>query len=389
MRWMYISWITIQILVGYNLVVPFVLFYFWRLKKNDDPSKHVSLEEADYAIIVTAYQQTDMLPIVVESILKVNYNNYLVYVVADNCDVTSLVFNSEKVILLKPIEILASNTASHFYAINRFVRSHERLTIIDSDNIVHPEYLNSLNNSFSSGVMAVQGLRKPKNLNTTYACLDAARDIYYHFYDGKLLFELGSSATLSGSGMAFTTKLYRDSLEPLNINGAGFDKVLQATIVGKNQRIGFNEFAIVFDEKTSKSDQLVEQRARWINSWFKYFKYGFQILKASALNRSLNQLLFGLILLRPPLFIFILLSLICMVTNFFISATAVFVWAFSFLLFVISFVRALQYSKADKRIYDSLKNIPNFIFFQVKSLLKSRGANKASVSTTHYHTDSI
>jgi hypothetical protein len=47
------------------------------------------------------------------------------------------------------------------------------------------------------GFAAVQGERKAKNLDTTYACLDAARDIYYHFYDGKLLFHIGSSATLA------------------------------------------------------------------------------------------------------------------------------------------------------------------------------------------------
>ncbi|MFX4827802.1 glycosyltransferase, partial [Acinetobacter baumannii] len=91
--------------------------------------------------------------------------------------------------------------------INRFKRPHERLTIIDSDNIIDPDYLQALNVYFDKGFKAVQGLRDAKNIDTTVAALDAARDIYYHYYDGKLLFEVGSSATLSGSGMAFTVSL--------------------------------------------------------------------------------------------------------------------------------------------------------------------------------------
>ncbi|MFX7155939.1 glycosyltransferase, partial [Acinetobacter baumannii] len=95
---------------------------------------------------------------------------------------------SEKVVLLRPEETLASNTRSHFYAINRFKRPHERLTIIDSDNIIDPDYLQALNVYFDKGFKAVQGLRDAKNIDTTVAALDAARDIYYHYYDGKLLF---------------------------------------------------------------------------------------------------------------------------------------------------------------------------------------------------------
>ena len=197
-------WIIIQVVIGYHLILPFVL-YLLNLVKGGRKNTPAEAYNADYAIIVTAYEQTDLLPSVVESILQVNYSNYLVYVVADKCDISGLNFNDPKVILLRPEETLSSNIKSHFYAINRFKRAHDRITIIDSDNLVHREYLNELNGLFDQGFDAVQGVREPKNLNTHYACLDAARDIYYRLVDNKLLFEVGSSATLSGSGMAFTT----------------------------------------------------------------------------------------------------------------------------------------------------------------------------------------
>src|SRR6201996_4860761 len=376
-----IIWIIVQVLIGYNLFLPFVLFLFYR------PSQKILPEvpESDYGIIVTAYEQVDSLPPVIASLLRLNYSNFLIYIVADKCDITGLNFNDDRVILLRPEETLASNTRSHFYAIRNFKREHERLTIIDSDNLVDREYLRELDKLFNQNFLAVQGVREAKNLNTTYACLDAARDIYYHFYDGKVLFGIGSSATLAGSGMAFTTKLYRDSLENTDITGAGFDKVLQSIIVGRDLRIAFAEKAIVYDEKTTQSDQLVKQRSRWINTWFKYFTFGFTLLFKGVRNFSRNQFIFGLILLRPPLFIFLILSMFCMAANVFFSITAAFICLAGFMLFVLGFYIALAKSDTDKRIWQSLINIPKFIFFQVLSLLKVRKANKHSVATTHYY----
>lgn len=383
-------WIILQVLIGYHLIFPLCLLLlskFRRKKKNAIRTQPP--RTADYAIIVTAYQQTDMLKDVADSILKLNYSNYQVYVVADNCDISGLCFADERVSLLRPPVVLASNTASHFYAIRHFIRNHERLVIIDSDNLVHPELLSHLDEYFEKGFEAVQGVREAKNLNTTLACLDAARDIYYHFYDGKLLFESGSSATLAGSGMAFTVALYRECLENLNVSGAGFDKVLQAEIVKRDKRIAFAEYALVYDEKTSSSEQLVNQRSRWINTWFKYFRFGFAIMASGVRGFSKNQFLFGMVLLRPPLFIFILLSGLCMVINLFINPFYSFCWLLAFACFALGFWLALKNSDTDKRIYQSLQSIPKFIYYQVMALTKSRTANKRSVATVHSERQNI
>jgi cellulose synthase/poly-beta-1,6-N-acetylglucosamine synthase-like glycosyltransferase len=384
----WVCWIVLQVLIGYNLVLPLKLYLFSLFRKNES-REAAQTAAGDHAIIVTAYEQVTMIPEVVRSILNLNYSNYIVYIVADKCDVSGLHFADKRVIILRPETTLASNTRSHFYAIKHFKREHNRLTIIDSDNLVHPEYLNELDKFFSQGYLAVQGIREAKNLNTTYACLDAARDIYYHFYDGKVLFKAGSSATLAGSGMAFTTELYIDCLGNRDVTGAGFDKVLQSAIVGKDIRIAFTDKAIVYDEKTANTDQLVNQRARWINTWFKYFSLGFTLIGKGTSKASWNQFLFGIILLRPPLFIFLLLSVIFLFINLFVWPLLALIWAVAFLIFVLGFYIALAKSDTDSRIYKSLVNIPKFIFFQVLSLLKSRTANKRSVATKHSAASSI
>lgn len=377
-------WKLFQFYIGFNLVMPILLLaiYFIKGKKKKNLS-NLNINEADYAIIVTAYEQTGLLQGVVKSILQLNYSNYLIYIVADKCDISGLFFDDERVILLRPENTLASNTRSHFYAISNFKRPHDRLTIIDSDNLVHPEYLNELNKFFDQGFIAVQGLRAAKNINTLYSALDAARDIYYHFYDGKLLFSVGSSATLAGSGMAFTVKLYKECLAHLDIVGAGFDKILQKQIVHQGCQIAFAENAIVYDEKTAHSDQLINQRARWINTWFKYFNFGFSLFAKGMVKFSWNQLLFGLVLLRPPLFIFILLSIGCLIINLFFNPFIAILWFCAILLFVIGFLLSLILSNTDPKIYKSLWGIPKFIYFQLLSLMQVRNANKRSVATKH------
>lgn len=380
-------WYIFQIVIGYNLVLPFLLLLLYALVKSHGRKKMTPIVDADYAIIVTAYEQTTLIPSVVASLLKLNYSNYLIYIVADKCDVSNLKFDDERVIVLRPEQTLSSNTRSHFYAINRFKRSHERLTIIDSDNLVESNYLLELNKLFDQGYSAVQGVRDAKNLDTLYAALDGARDVYYHFFDGKVLFNVGSSATLAGSGMAFTTQLYKDCLAHQDITGAGFDKILQKEIVSRGFRIAFADNAIVYDEKTSKSDQLVNQRARWINTWFKYFSFGFGLIGNGVLKLNWNMFLFGLILLRPPLFIFLLIGLFCMFFNLIINPFLALIWFLGFVIFILGFILALAINNTDSRIYKSLWGIPKFIFYQVLSLLKVRNANKHSVATKHFHAD--
>ena len=387
------SWVLLQIIVGYNLVLPFLLFCLYKIKsilKKRTASNTASVNiEADYGIIITAYEQTQSLPAVVTSLLKMNYSNYLIYIVADKCDVSNLHFKDKRVIVLRPDKVLGSNIRSHFYAIKRFRRAHERITIIDSDNLVATDYLQQLNVYFDKGYTAVQGVRKAKNLDTTYSCLDAARDIYYHFYDGEVLFGLGTSATLAGSGMAFTTALYKNCLEHLDVTGAGFDKVLQYEIVKRKERIAFAKNAVVFDEKTSQSEQLVKQRARWINTWFRYFTFGFKLIGKGIQNFNVNQLLFGVILLRPPLFMFIILSGIFMLMNVFISPVVACIWLVSFALFLVGFIIPVSDRTTDKRVHKSLIKIPVFMLYQVLSLLKVKRANSHSVATQHFHNHTI
>lgn len=383
------GFIIVQIILGIHFLMPLVLY---GLKRKVSPLLNSNIlkdEKLDYAIIVTAYEQVTLIPMVVDSIQKSDYSNYVIYIVADNCDVSTLKFDDERVVVLRPEQTLASNVKSHFYAIDRFQRAHDCLTIIDSDNLVHKDYFNELNHFFSLGYEAIQGVRAAKNLDSTYACLDEAGDIFYRLIDRKLLFEAGSSAALSGSGMAFTIDFYKKCLEQNQLKGAGFDKILQYEILVAGKRIAFAEKAIVYDEKTSKTDQLVNQRSRWINTWFKFLFLGMKLFMKSLRNFNLNQFLFSTMLLRPPLFVLFFITGLFIVLDIIFLPEALFFWFFSLAIFFATVFKALSYFRAEDKIYNSLKNAPKFIYYQVLALLKARKANQVSVATKHYYQEKI
>ena len=378
-----IIFVVVQAIVGFNLVFPLGLLGLAVLSKKEkrEEEEEGQNAESDYAIIITAYGQADHVPVLLASVKLLEYRNYLVYVVADNCVLPELIEQDRRVIVLYPEKVLANNVKSHFYAIDRFRREHDRLVIVDSDNLVHPGLLSELNKWFAAGYRAVQGIRKAKNLDTVYACLDAARDIYYHFYDGRILFTAGSSATLSGSGMAFDVALYRECLGEKEISGAGFDKVLQSEILFRDFRIAFAPEAIVYDEKTTDSKQLVKQRTRWIHTWFRYFKLGFTLVGKGVGNSSVNQVLFGLVLLRPPLFIFLTLSLAFIAIDLLLFPTVGYIWLAGIACFVVGFGIAMHRSSADPRIIKSLYAIPGFVYYQICALLKTGRRSGFSVAT--------
>ncbi len=377
-------WIAFQIMVGLILIFPVLSYLAFLFVKSKNGAGN-DLSESDYAILVTAYKDVSNIPYLVQSLLQLNYSNYTIYIIADDCPEIELDVDQSNVIILRPETILENQVKSHFYAIAHFKKDHDRLTIIDSDNLVDPDYLRRLDKAFDLGVEAVQGVRKAKNLDTPYACLDAANEIYYFFYDRKILYSIGSSCMLAGSGMAFTVKLFKACMENYQSSGAGFDKILQKEIVDRGFRIGFAETAFVFDEKTSQPAQLVKQRARWNNAWFRHFKLGLLLMWKGIKSTSLNRFLFGFLIIRPPLFILLGISLSILVVNFFLNPFTAIIWMILISIFIIGFFIALFNSNTDKRIYKSLIHIPKFIFLQMLSLLKTRKANEFSVATVHMH----
>lgn len=378
----------VQTIVLFFLLFPFLsvllslLFRKPRLRNNLS-KKH------DFALIITAYKETEICLPLVDSLLKQNYDNYLIYLVADECDVSKLKFDSDKVIVLCPPSKLGSKIKSILYAIKYFKRSHEYITVFDPDNLAHPKFLGVTNRFLNTGYKAVQGRRAPKNLDSIYACLDAMSEYYYNYLVKFLPYKIRSSSTIAGSGMTIETRMYLDNLKKLeeqNSKGGVIvaeDKILQADLVEEGNIIAFARDAIVYDEKVSTASQVERQRTRWINSYFLYARTAARIMFKGLFSFNWNKMYFGLSTLIPPLFILILTTCLFTLFNLFYNKPMFFIWVGAFCVFNANIFLVLALSKVEPQIWKSVWGIPLFMFNQILALLRIKRSNKEFMETAH------
>lgn len=387
MKVLFYIFLVIQAVIAFYLLQPFLLLCLHYLKKIIWPYKSPIIKKPlidkdfDFAAIITAHEDTRFIPPLVDSLLKQKYQNFHVYVVADACNIDDLHFNSEKVSLLKPEKDFHAKIKSIHFAVSHFVRKHDALVIFDSDNLVHPNYLNVLNRYFQQGYRAVQTHMLSKNTSTVYSRLDSIGHIYHTFLERQMRMELGFSAHILGLGIAIDIELYKAIMYKDRLGG--FDKKLQADIVKKIPRLAYAEEAIVYDEKVDDGKTLEKQRTRWIFTYFHYFKTNLDLFITGIKRLNVNLIYFGLIVLRPPLFIVLGSAFLFGLANLFIDPVYSLIWLLILVIYMVSFILIILTQSKQKGMGNALLFVPVFVFRQVKALLKIKQAGKSFLKTEH------
>ncbi len=346
---------------------------------------------SDFACIITVYKNLEIATPLVDSLLQQNYENYHIYLIADRVEEQSFAIEDQKLIVFYPAEPLNSKVRSLDYALEHVVRKHTHVLVFDPDNLAHPEALNVINIRHQSGFKAVQGKRIAKNIDSTYAALDALGEHYYDFYARKMPYIIGSSSTIAGSGMSIDFDLYMSNIkrEMVNLQKEGIvvseDKALQLELVSDGHRIAYEEKAIIFDEKVDQAEQVSRQRTRWLNSYFRHLGDVFPVLLKGLFTGNFNQFYFGLNTMMPPLVILFGGTVIM----FFIVTWFSIFWGMALLLslmaFALNFLISLGLNHTPLKVWQAIPKIPLFAFNQVLAILKIQKANKDFMQTSHTH----
>ncbi len=391
----------ISAILIFFLVFPFVMVLLSGIFKDRvKPIKKgdAAYKEIDYGCIITAYKNAEIAKPLIESLVSTQkYNKLHVYLVADDCDLTGWDLSHEKLTVLNPQPPLKLKAKSIIHAIESFVRPHEYIAVFDADNLAHPQFFNVINKYVNNGHRAVQGQRTAKNLDTVYACADATGEFYKNYVDRYLPYVLGSSAVISGSGMAVEAELYKSYLASPEIEQGKHqwkkmlqeDKILQNVLLRENERITYAWDAIVFDEKVVSGEQVETQRSRWLFSYFQNLPNSSGILLKGLFGLNWNKLLFGIVTISPPLFILLGISLLVGFVGLFINFT----WAVLLIgaigIFAFNILFTLYLSKAPKQIWSALWGLPLFVLNQFRGLLKMGNPNKNFKHSEHTRKVSI
>lgn len=342
------------------------------------------------AVLIPGYKEDAIIISTAKNVLKQEYpaGSYDVYIIADSFRRETL--DELRLLPVKVVEVhfdKSTKTKSLNEAFKRIDAAYDIALICDADNIPARDLLKWVDAAFRGGIRAVQGRRVAKNLDTSFAILDACSEginnnIFRRGADG-----LGLSSPVIGSGMAFEFGTVRRILSEIDAVG-GFDKILQLKVVQEGVRIRYLQQALIFDEKVSSSQAFGQQRRRWVSSQFIYLKKFFLPGFGQLLRGNLSYFNLSVInnIVLPRAFLLLLLPLLS-VTAFFAGTGWGMVTVALFALHLLTLVISVPAELVNRDLWKALLSLPRAVLVMAGTLLHLKKANKTFIHTAHNKTE--
>ena len=231
------------------------------------------------AVLFPTYQENVVIVDSVKAALKQQYNGtFEVVVIADGLQAETLVTLRE--LGARVIEVFFEKSTkgkAMQFAMNQLDgEGFEIAVVLDVDNIMSNDCLTYLNTSFDQGKRVVQAHRVAKNMDSSFAFLDACNEEVNNHLFRKSHAVLGLSPALIGSGMAFEFAYFLNLLNNIG-ETVGEDKQLDFMIAKDKVSIAYLNDVYVYDEKIEDAKVFTKQRTRWIASQVEFLKkYAFE-----------------------------------------------------------------------------------------------------------------
>jgi len=340
-----------------------------------------------FAILIPGYKEDSVVVEVATEAIKQNYPKELfdVIIVADG-------FHQETLSTLRQIDIrlvvveLEFSTKSR--AINAALRNLDKkydvAVVLDADNIMENDFLKKLNVAFSAGNRVIQAHRVAKNMDTSYAILDAASEEINNHIFRKGHRVLGLSSALIGSAMAFEYDYFYTMMEKVEVVG-GFDKEIEVLTLQKKIPIEYLPDAYVYDEKVPNAKVFSNQRRRWLSAQLHFFGKSFlPALKDLILKGNIDLFDKAVqFILIPRILLIGLLSIISFISILFLPQNLYFIWLGLWTLCTLTFLISIPRYLYNMDTLKALLKIPSGFYHMFLSLLKIKGANKEFIHTKH------
>ena len=224
-------------------------------------------------MLIAARNEQAVLPYLLDSLNAQDYPAAYrtVYVIADNCtDETARVAAEHGAVVYTRFN---KRQIGKGYALDYLlgrIREEGRLDeydaflIFDADNLLEPDYISRMNETFAQGFEAVTGYRNSKNYDGNW--ISAGYALWYlhdsvHLNESRM--RLGTTCAVTGTGFGFTRALLR------RCGGWHFytlteDVEFDTWCAVNGVRIGFCRGAMLYDEQPTVFSQSWRQRTRWV-----------------------------------------------------------------------------------------------------------------------------
>ena len=356
------------------------------------PNRYSSDDRYRICVLIPAYKEDGVIYHTAQAALNQSYsrNRYEVVVVADSLQSETL--DQLRTLPIRVIEVSfdkSTKAKALNTAFSQIREAYDIAVILDADNVMEPDFLRKIAAEFEQGEVAVQGCRTAKNLNTSFAVLDAASERVNNHLFRRGFNAVGLSAPIIGSGMAFDYQMVKDALSQNKAIG-GFDKVLQLDIIRRRQFIKYLPKALVYDEKVDNADKFQNQRRRWVSSQLKYLKQSFMTGLKQLFKGNFDYFNLSVIsnIMLPRILLLGLVGLGFLLAVIFPAWTAagVAVWTICLLMYVFAILLSLGSFLTDSRFLRALATVPRVFFIMFLILFKLKNADSRFIHTPHNHT---
>jgi len=390
-KFAYLFYLLLFVFLAFAVFYLFILSMAGRFGRIRS-SRIAGAPKNNIAVMVAAYKEDGIILSTARNLLALDYPKelYTIYILADS-------FQPETLQELRqlPVEVLemvfekSTKARSLNSAFSRIGRGHDIVLICDADNMLEADFLRKIDGEFAAGERAVQGKRVAKNLDSSFAVLDACSEAIGNHIFRKGSNALGLSSSVIGSGMAFDFAEMGQIIAGIDATG-GFDKILQLKVVERGHSIRYLDDALVYDEKIGNSGAFGNQRKRWVSSQHQYLKRFFGPSVRQLFRGNINYFNLGIIhnFIPPRSFLFVLLPLL-VVLSFFAHPALYWVIASGglLILFLLSMIMGVPRSLVNGDLYRALLKLPRAVFIMFGTLLHLRKANKTFIHTVHTKTE--
>ena len=341
------------------------------------------------AVLVPAYKEDAVILATASNLLASDYpkDKYDVYIIADSFHPETLHELQKMPIRLLEVSFEKSTKSKALNAaFQQIDKPYDIALICDGDNMLASDFLRKTSEAFNGGARAIQGKRIAKNLDTSFAILDASSEAINNHIFRKGTNAIGLSSAIIGSGMAFEFDTVRNILSEIDAVG-GFDKVLQLRVVQQNIFIVYLEDAVVFDEKVDSPSAFSQQRKRWISSQIIYARQFFFPAFKELFHGNLSYFNLAVInnSILPKAFLLLLLPLL-IAFGFILGAKTGLIACILLVLYLGTLLLALPQVLVDKHLLGAILVLPRAVFLLVRTLFQLRKADERFIHTPHTKT---
>ncbi len=256
--------------------------------KNHDTPR--SKKQNRIAVLIPSYKQDDVIEHTVVSVLSQAYPQRMfdITVISDHQqEMTNMRLAQYPITLLTPNFEQSTKAKSLQYAILNLpeFKIYDMAVILDADNIVEQDFLVKVNDAFeTAATKAIQFHRISRNRDTMAARMDAIFEEINNAIFRKGHINLGLSAALAGSGVAFDFEWFKTNV--MKARTAGEDKELEALLLRQEFFIDYFDNIYVYGEKKRTTIKLNEQRGRWAGEQFRNFVRNIQFLPGAIFRKQ-------------------------------------------------------------------------------------------------------